>query len=103
MRIQCTGKIKVDGDCVNIVSHSDMRVEGDLTICLADDVTKVEEIEIPSWVDDLEDELDGLVDDMMSHDISALNNCGPREQYEYLIHNNMTPEAIAGAIGRDDD
>jgi hypothetical protein len=37
LRIKCTGKIKVNKACENIVSHSDMIVEGDIEICLADD------------------------------------------------------------------
>ena len=36
-RIKATGKIKVNPRCYNPCSHSDMIVEGDITVCLSDD------------------------------------------------------------------
>ena len=34
LRIKCTGKIIVERECSNIVSHSDMIVTGDIQMCL---------------------------------------------------------------------
>lgn len=40
LRIKATGKIVVDDKCINVCSHSDMAVTGDIHICLADDAEK---------------------------------------------------------------
>lgn len=100
LRIQCTGKIKTNGACENLVSHSDIRIKGDIEMCLTDAAVEEKVIEVPDWVDDLEDELDDMVHDVASQAGSGVNNCGPREQYEYLIENGCSHEEIAKALGR---
>lgn len=37
LRIKATGKILVDRACVNINSHADLIVNGDIEICLVDE------------------------------------------------------------------
>lgn len=34
LRIKCTGKIKVNEECVSPVAHCDMIVEGDINFCM---------------------------------------------------------------------
>jgi len=34
LRIKCTGKIIVDPTCTNNVAHADMKVDGDIVICI---------------------------------------------------------------------
>lgn len=34
LRIKCSGKITTTEACINPVAHSDIRVEGDINICL---------------------------------------------------------------------
>ena len=34
LRIQCTGKIIVDRECINICAHSDINVTGNIHLCV---------------------------------------------------------------------
>ncbi len=34
LRVQCSGKIKIHSPCENICAHSDIRVPGDIEICV---------------------------------------------------------------------
>lgn len=40
LRIKCTGKIIVAPGCINPVAHADVKVDGDITICMPDDIEK---------------------------------------------------------------
>lgn len=43
LRIKCTGKIIVRDGCDNLVSHSDMIVQGDIEVCVvAEDCARFE-------------------------------------------------------------
>jgi hypothetical protein len=41
LRIKCTGKINVSPGCLNPVAHADIRVEGDIDICVPEEVEHV--------------------------------------------------------------
>ncbi len=45
LRIKTLGKIKVNGDCENICSHSDMIVKENIKICLSDDAKQITDLE----------------------------------------------------------
>lgn len=40
LRIKCSGKIQVERSCRNIVAHSDIYVQGDISVCVPDDATE---------------------------------------------------------------
>lgn len=42
LRIKATGKILVHTECINVCSHSDMVVQGDITICLVPEPAREE-------------------------------------------------------------
>lgn len=45
LRLKTMGKIKVNGECENICSHSDMIVQNDIEICLSDDAKSVTDLD----------------------------------------------------------
>lgn len=45
LRLKTKGKIKVNGECENICSHSDMIISDDIEICLSDDAKQVTDLE----------------------------------------------------------
>jgi hypothetical protein len=45
LRIKTMGKLVIQGECENIVSHSDMIVKEDIHICLAHDAKGVDDID----------------------------------------------------------
>lgn len=45
LRVKTMGKIKVNGECENICSHSDIVVKDDIEMCLSDDAKPISDLD----------------------------------------------------------
>ena len=59
------------------------------------------EIPVPRWVEDLDDDdMDELVQDMVSQGASDLNNQGKDAQYRFLIEHGFSEQDLKDMLGQ---